>query len=143
MLLAAGANALIYDALTQGLSGLEALAADPLVRVPVLAATHGVAVLCGAANHGIGWTVVLGTLLGHSRADMVLYPGRATGGPIDARSEASVRARLRALGVWPAPVSGPGIDGPVRGWADGADVVLPASLSRPTAAKSPARRRAT
>jgi len=130
-LLGAGANALVYDAFTQGLGGLEVLVEDPVVAVPLLAATNGVASLCGAPDHGLSWQVVLGTLVGRTGADMVLYPGSVTGGPIEPAVDAEVRRALRRLGVFPAPVTGPTWSGPVRGWADGADVVLPAAAHEP------------
>lgn len=125
-LIAAGANALVYDALSLGLGGLEALVADEDVQVPILAATNGVASLCGAPGHGLAWRVVLGTLVGRAGPDMVLYPGPATGGPIDPAEDAEVRRALCRLGIFPAPVTGPACRQPVRGWAEGADVVLPA-----------------
>ena len=126
-LLGAGANALVYDALSQGLGGLELLVDDPNVTVPILAATRGIEGLCGSSGQGLSWRVVLGTLIGRAGADLVLYPGAVTGGTMTPSEGVEVRQALRRLGVLPAPVTGPIGELSVQAWVGGADVVLPAA----------------
>jgi len=124
-LVQAGANALLVNVLTHGISVLEALAEDPEINVPILAHPAFAGALCGAPAHGLSYSVVLGTLLSHAGADAVLYPAHYGSLPFDPQEEANIRDALRSRGVFPVPSAGinPGIV--PRALEDyGADVVL-------------------
>lgn len=124
-LVAEGANALLVNALAYGYSVIEALAADPRVDVPIFTHPSMAGALCGAPDHGLAYSVVLGTLMAHAGADAVLFPAHYGSLPFDAKQEALIRDALRARNVFPVPSAGihPGVV--PRALADyGRDVVL-------------------
>jgi 2,3-diketo-5-methylthiopentyl-1-phosphate enolase len=124
-LVAAGANALLFNVLTHGYSVLESLARDPAVDVPIFAHPALAGALSGSADFGLDYAVVLGTLLAHAGADAVLYPAHYGSLPFEAVQEQRIREALRARGVAAVPSAGihPGVV--PRALADyGQDVVL-------------------
>jgi 2,3-diketo-5-methylthiopentyl-1-phosphate enolase len=125
LLVRAGANALLLNVLSYGFSVLEALAADPAISVPIFVHPALAGALCAAPNHGMAYSVVLGTLMAHAGADAVLYPAHYGSLPFDRAEEARIRDSLRERNVLPVPSAGihPGIVPNVL--ADyGSDVVL-------------------
>jgi len=106
-----GANALLLNVLTYGFSVLDALAADPEIKVPIFAHPAFAGVLCAAPDHGMAYSVVLGTLMAHCGADAVLYPAHYGSLPFDPAEEARIRDNLRSRNVFPVPSAGihPGI----------------------------------
>jgi 2,3-diketo-5-methylthiopentyl-1-phosphate enolase len=110
-LVAAGANALLFNVLAYGFSVLEALAQDPEVAVPILAHPALAGAWCGAPDHGFSYSAVLGTLMAHAGADAVLYPAHYGSLPFAATEEALIRDTLRNRNVFPVPSAGihPGI----------------------------------
>jgi 2,3-diketo-5-methylthiopentyl-1-phosphate enolase len=111
LLVREGANALLLNVLTYGFSVLDALAADSEVNVPIFAHPALAGALCAAPNHGMAYSVVLGTLMAHGVADAVLYPAHYGSLPFDAQEEALIRESLRSRNVFPVPSAGihPGI----------------------------------
>ena len=111
LLVREGANALLLNVLTYGFSVLDALAADSEVNVPIFAHPALAGALCAAPNHGMAYSVVLGTLMAHGGADAVLYPAHYGSLPFDAQEEALIRESLRSRNVFPVPSAGihPGI----------------------------------
>jgi 2,3-diketo-5-methylthiopentyl-1-phosphate enolase len=111
LLVREGANALLLNVLTYGFSVLDALAADSEVNVPIFAHPALAGALCAAPNHGMAYSVVLGTLMAHGGADAVLYPAHYGSLPFDAQEEALIRDSLRSRNVFPVPSAGihPGI----------------------------------
>jgi 2,3-diketo-5-methylthiopentyl-1-phosphate enolase len=110
-LVATGANALLLNVLTYGFSVLEALAADPEINVPIFAHPALAGAMCGAPDHGLSYSVVLGTLMAHAGADAVLYPAHYGSLPFAAAEEFAIRDALRSRNVFPVPSAGihPGI----------------------------------
>jgi 2,3-diketo-5-methylthiopentyl-1-phosphate enolase len=110
-LVAAGANALLFNALCYGFAALECLATDPAINVPIFVHPALAGALCAAPNHGLGYDVVLGTLASRAGADAVLYPAHYGSLPFDPEVEARIRDALRARGVFPVPSAGihPGV----------------------------------
>jgi 2,3-diketo-5-methylthiopentyl-1-phosphate enolase len=115
-LIALGANALLLNVLVYGYPALEALAADPEIRVPIFAHPALAGVLGGATTHegdyGIAYPVLLGTLMRHAGADAVLYPASYGSLPFSAHNEFAIRQQLTAVrGTLPAlmPVPSAGI----------------------------------
>jgi 2,3-diketo-5-methylthiopentyl-1-phosphate enolase len=106
-----GANALLLNVLSYGFSVLEQLAADPEINVPVFAHPALAGALCGAPEHGMAYSVVLGTLMAHAGADAVLYPAHYGSLPFDPQEEAQIRDILRQRNVFPVPSAGihPGV----------------------------------
>jgi 2,3-diketo-5-methylthiopentyl-1-phosphate enolase len=120
-----GATALLLNVLTYGFSVLEALANDPEINVPIFAHPAFAGALCGAPDHGLDYSVVLGTLMAHGGADAVLYPAHYGSLPFAATEEAKIRDALRLRDVFPVPSAGihPGIV--PKALADyGQDVIL-------------------
>ncbi|MGL5080296.1 MAG: RuBisCO large subunit C-terminal-like domain-containing protein [Microcoleaceae cyanobacterium] len=120
-----GANALLFNALTYGFSALEALVADPEVNVPIFVHPAFAGAMCAAADTGLAYSVVLGTLMAYAGADAVLYPAHYGSLPFDRREEEKIRDHLRSRQVFPVPSAGihPGIVPQVL--ADyGQDVIL-------------------
>lgn len=120
-----GANALLLNGLTYGFSVLESLAADPRVNVPIFLHPAFAGAICGAADYGLAYSVLLGTLAAHAGADAVLYPAHYGNLPFEAQEEAQIREALRSRNVFPVPSAGihPGIV--PRAIADyGQDVIL-------------------
>jgi 2,3-diketo-5-methylthiopentyl-1-phosphate enolase len=120
-----GATALLLNVLTYGFSVLEALANDPAIHVPIFAHPAFAGALCGAPDHGLDYSVVLGTLMAHGGADAVLYPAHYGSLPFAATEEAKIRDALRSRNVFPVPSAGihPGIV--PKALADyGQDVIL-------------------
>lgn len=120
-----GATALLLNVLTYGFSVLEALASDPEINVPIFAHPAFAGALCGAPDHGLDYSVVLGTLMAHGGADAVLYPAHYGSLPFAATEEAKIRDALRDRNVFPVPSAGihPGIV--PKALADyGQDVIL-------------------
>jgi 2,3-diketo-5-methylthiopentyl-1-phosphate enolase len=111
LLVREGANALLLNVLTYGFSVLDALAADSEVNVPIFAHPALAGALCAAPNHGMAYSVVLGTLMAHGGADAVLYTAHYGSLPFDAQEEALIRDSLRSRNVFPVPSAGihPGI----------------------------------
>jgi 2,3-diketo-5-methylthiopentyl-1-phosphate enolase len=125
LLVKSGANALLLNVLTYGFSVLESLAADPLINVPIFAHPAFAGALCGSADYGLDYSVILGTLMAHAGADAVLYPAHYGSLPFDPLVEAKIRDLLRDRDVFPVPSAGihPGII--PRALADyGNDVIL-------------------
>jgi 2,3-diketo-5-methylthiopentyl-1-phosphate enolase len=110
-LVAAGANALLFNALTYGFSALEALALDPEINVPIFAHPALAGALCGAPDHGLDYSVVLGTLMARSGADAVLYPAHYGSLPFEKSQEMMIRSELVDRNVFPVPSAGihPGV----------------------------------
>ena len=110
-LVAAGANALLFNVLTHGYSVLESLARDPAVNVPIFAHPALAGALSGGTDFGLDYAVVLGTLMAHAGADAVLYPARYGALSFDAVQEQRIKEALRARGVAAAPSAGihPGV----------------------------------
>lgn len=110
-LVRAGANALLLNVFSYGISVLEALAADPQVNVPIFIHPAGAGAIAGAPDHGFAYSVVLGTLMAHAGADAVLYPAHYGNMPFDPLEEAKIRDSLRDRGVFPVPSAGihPGV----------------------------------
>ncbi|NET07553.1 MAG: 2,3-diketo-5-methylthiopentyl-1-phosphate enolase [Merismopedia sp. SIO2A8] len=106
-----GANALLLNVLTYGFSVLEALAADPEINVPIFAHPAFAGAICAAPNHGMAYSVVLGTLMAHGGADAVLYPAHYGSLPFEQAEEGKIRDNLRSRGVFPVPSAGihPGV----------------------------------
>ncbi len=120
-----GANALLLNVLTYGFSVLDALAADTEINVPIFAHPALAGALCAAPNHGMAYSVVLGTLMAYCGADAVLYPAHYGSLPFDAQEEGRIRDNLRSRNVFPVPSAGihPGIV--PKALADyGQDVIL-------------------
>lgn len=120
-----GANALLLNVLTYGFSVLEALAVDPEINVPIFAHPAFAGAICAAPNHGMAYSVVLGTLMAHGGADAVLYPAHYGSLPFEQAEEAKIRDNLRSRGVFPVPSAGihPGVV--PQALADyGSDVIL-------------------
>lgn len=111
LLVREGANALLLNVLTYGFSVLDALAVDPEINVPIFAHPALAGALCAAPNHGIAYSVVLGTMMAHCGADAVLYPAHYGSLPFDPAEEARIRDSLRSRNVFPVPSAGihPGI----------------------------------
>jgi 2,3-diketo-5-methylthiopentyl-1-phosphate enolase len=110
-LVAAGANALLFNALTYGFSALEALALDLEINVPIFAHPALAGALCGAPDHGLDYSVVLGTLMARSGADAVLYPAHYGSLPFEKSQEMLIRSALVDRNVFPVPSAGihPGV----------------------------------
>ncbi|MGQ4650046.1 RuBisCO large subunit C-terminal-like domain-containing protein [Lyngbya aestuarii] len=111
LLVRQGANALLLNVLTYGFSVLDALAADPEIKVPIFAHPAFAGALCGSPDYGMAYSVVLGTLMAHCGADAVLYPAHYGSLPFDPAEEARIRDNLRSRNVFPVPSAGihPGI----------------------------------
>jgi 2,3-diketo-5-methylthiopentyl-1-phosphate enolase len=110
-LVQAGANALLLNVLSYGFSVLEAIAADPLVHVPIFAHPALAGAWCASPDYGFAYSVVLGSLMAHAGADAVLYPAHYGSLPFDPQEEATIREALRSRQVFPVPSAGihPGI----------------------------------
>ncbi|MBD2041002.1 RuBisCO large subunit C-terminal-like domain-containing protein [Microcoleus sp. FACHB-672] len=110
-LVAEGANALLLNVLSYGFSVLQQLASDPEIDVPVFVHPALAGALCAAPEHGMAYSVVLGTLMAYAGADAVLYPAHYGSLPFDAGEEAQIRDILRVRNVFPVPSAGihPGI----------------------------------
>ncbi|NEO99870.1 MAG: 2,3-diketo-5-methylthiopentyl-1-phosphate enolase [Symploca sp. SIO2E9] len=106
-----GANALLLNVLTYGFSVLEALAVEPEINVPIFAHPAFAGAICAAPNHGMAYSVVLGTLMAHCGADAVLYPAHYGSLPFEQAEEAKIRDNLRSRDVFPVPSAGihPGV----------------------------------
>jgi 2,3-diketo-5-methylthiopentyl-1-phosphate enolase len=125
LLVREGANALLLNVLTYGFSVLDALAADPQINVPIFAHPALAGALCAAPDHGMAYSVVLGTLMAYCGADAVLYPAHYGSLPFDPVEEARIRDSLRSRNVFPVPSAGihPGMVS--KALADyGQDVIL-------------------
>jgi len=125
LLIREGANALLLNVLTYGFSVLEAMAADSEINVPIFAHPALAGAMCAAPNHGMAYSVVLGTLMAHCGADAVLYPAHYGSLPFDPVEEARIRDILRSRNVFPVPSAGihPGVV--PKALADyGQDVIL-------------------
>jgi 2,3-diketo-5-methylthiopentyl-1-phosphate enolase len=124
-LVLAGANALLLNVLTYGYGTLEALAADPAIDVPIFVHPALAGALSGPPNHGLAYSVVLGTLMAHAGADAVLYPAHYGSLPFDPLEEAKIRDILRSRNVFPVPSAGIRAEIIPQVLADyGADVIL-------------------
>ena len=120
-----GANALLLNVLSYGFSTLEAIARDPAVGVPVFAHPALAGAFCASPDHGLAYSVLLGTLMAHAGADAVLYPAHYGSLPFDPSEEGRIRDALRVRDVAPVPSAGihPGVV--PRALADyGNDVIL-------------------
>lgn len=124
-LVRAGANALLLNVLSYGFSVLEALAADPAINVPIFVHPALAGAFCGAPNHGLAYSVVLGTLMAHAGADAVLYPAHYGSLPFDVQEEVRIRDTLRSHNVFPVPSAGIRVEILPQILADyGSDVIL-------------------
>lgn len=125
LLVRSGANALLLNVLSYGFSVLEALATDPEIDIPIFVHPALAGAMCAAPDHGMAYSVVLGTLMAHAGADAVLYPAHYGSLPFDPAEEARIRDILRTRSVLPVPSAGihPGIV--PKALADyGQDVIL-------------------
>lgn len=111
LLVREGANALLLNVLSYGFSVLQALAADADINVPIFTHPALAGALCAAPDHGISYSVILGTFMAHAGADAVLYPAHYGSLPFDASEEAKIKHSLRDRNVFPVPSAGihPGI----------------------------------
>lgn len=111
LLVREGANALLLNVLTYGFSVLDALATDPEINVPIFVHPALAGAMCAAPDHGMAYSVVLGTLMAHCGADAVLYPAHYGSLPFDPAQEAEIRDNLRSRNVFPVPSAGihPGV----------------------------------
>lgn len=111
LLVREGANALLLNVLTYGFSILDALATDPEINVPIFVHPAFAGAICAAPDHGMAYSVVLGTLMAHGGADAVLYPAHYGSLPFDRDEEAQIRDNLRSRNVFPVPSAGihPGV----------------------------------
>jgi 2,3-diketo-5-methylthiopentyl-1-phosphate enolase len=111
LLVREGANALLLNVLTYGFSVLDALAADPEINIPIFVHPALAGAICAAPDHGMAYSVVLGTLMAHCGADAVLYPAHYGSLPFDSAEEAGIRDSLRSRNVFPVPSAGihPGV----------------------------------
>ena len=111
LLVSEGANALLLNVLSYGFSVLDALAADPEINVPIFVHPALAGAMCAAPDHGMAYSVVLGTLMAHCGADAVLYPAHYGSLPFDPAEEARIRDSLRSRNVFPVPSAGihPGV----------------------------------
>ncbi len=111
LLVRQGANALLLNVLCYGFSVLEALVADAEIQVPIFAHPAFAGAICAASEHGMAYSVILGTLMAHAGADAVLYPAHYGSLPFDASEEGKIRDILRDRNVFPVPSAGihPGI----------------------------------
>lgn len=111
LLVREGANALLLNVLSYGFSVLQALAADADVNVPIFTHPALAGALCAAPDHGMAYSVILGTFMAHGGADAVLYPAHYGSLPFDAVEEAKIKDSLRERNVFPVPSAGihPGI----------------------------------
>jgi 2,3-diketo-5-methylthiopentyl-1-phosphate enolase len=124
-LVRAGANALLLNVLSYGFSVLEALAADRAIDVPIFVHPALAGAFCGAPNHGLAYSVVLGTLMAHGGADAVLYPAHYGSLPFDPAEEQRIRDSLRSRNVFPVPSAGIKVETLPQILADyGSDVIL-------------------
>jgi len=71
---AGGANALMVNYLTVGIAGMQMLAEDPQIGVPILAHLDFAGVLYESPCSGMSSHLVLGKLARLAGADMVVYP---------------------------------------------------------------------
>jgi 2,3-diketo-5-methylthiopentyl-1-phosphate enolase len=74
MLVAQGANCLLFNVLAYGYGALEELARDPKVGVPIMAHPALAGAIGSAPHHGIAHKIILGTLMRAGGADIVLFP---------------------------------------------------------------------
>jgi 2,3-diketo-5-methylthiopentyl-1-phosphate enolase len=70
----AGANALMINYLTAGISTLHALAEDPAINVPILAHLDFAGTMYESPHSGMSSHLILGKLARMAGADMVIYP---------------------------------------------------------------------
>lgn len=106
LLVREGANALLLNVLSYGFSVLEAIAADPEINVPIFAHPAFSGAICASPQHGMTYSVVLGTLMAHAGADAVLYPAHYGSLPFEAAEEAKIRDILRSRDIFPVPSAG-------------------------------------
>ncbi|MEO1432756.1 MAG: RuBisCO large subunit C-terminal-like domain-containing protein [Cyanobacteria bacterium J06633_8] len=111
LLVREGANALLLNVLPYGFSVLQALAADAEINVPIFTHPALAGAFCAAPDHGISYSVILGTFMAHAGADAVLYPAHYGSLAFDASEEAKIKNSLRDRNVFPVPSAGihPGI----------------------------------
>lgn len=111
LLVREGANALLLNVLSYGFSVLDALASDPEINVPIFAHPAFAGAMCAAPDHGMSYSVVLGTLMAYGGADAVLYPAHYGSLPFEWAEEGRIRDILRSRNVFPVPSAGihPGI----------------------------------
>jgi len=122
-LIDAGANALLFNAISYGYSCLEALAGSPEINVPVFTHPALSGAIGGAtdnsSDYGIDYSVLLGSLMKYAGADAVLYPAHYGSLPFTKETEFAIRDILRipksssAPAILPVPSAGihPGIIG--------------------------------
>lgn len=130
MLVSEGASAFLLNVLTYGFPILEALAADPVISVPIFAHPAFSGALCLAPDHGLSYPVVLGTLMAAGGADAVLLPTTLGNLPFTLHDEGAIRATLGAAGIFPVPSAGVHaglVPRLVESW--GTDVILNAGTS--------------
>ena len=121
-LIDAGANALLFNAISYGYSCLEAIAASKDVNVPIFTHPALSGAIGGATDnsgeYGIDYSVLLGTLMAYSGADAVLYPAHYGSLPFNRETEFQIRDILRTSAashpaILPVPSAGihPGVIG--------------------------------
>ncbi|MDA8059040.1 MAG: RuBisCO large subunit C-terminal-like domain-containing protein [Nitrospiraceae bacterium] len=106
VLVSEGANALLLNVLSYGYPVLEALAADPLVNVPIFCHPALSGVFTGPSDHGFSSRVVLGTLMAHAGGDAVLFPTRFGNFPVSPEEESDLVDTLHRSSVFPVPSGG-------------------------------------
>lgn len=95
----AGANALLLNVLAYGYDVLHRLAADPDIRVPILAHPALAGAVYPSPQYGIGAPVLLGKLMRLAGADLVLYPSAYGPVAMERAETLAIAAELRG----PAP----------------------------------------
>ena len=112
----AGANALLVNYLTIGISALSMLADDPAINVPIMAHLNFSGALYAAPNSGISSHLVLGKLPRLAGADVVVYPGAYGKFSMQAAKSMRIGQALTCpfyhlAPTWPMPAGGvhPGI----------------------------------
>ena len=105
-LVSEGANALLLNVIAYGYPILEALAADPLVNVPIFCHPALSGVFTGPSDYGFSARVVLGTLMAHAGGDAVLFPTRFGNFPVLPEEESALVDILQKSSVFPVPSGG-------------------------------------
>ncbi|MBO8163315.1 MAG: 2,3-diketo-5-methylthiopentyl-1-phosphate enolase [Brevibacillus sp.] len=108
----AGAQCLLFNVLAYGFDALHRLAADPDVRVPIMAHPALAGAFYPSPEYGIATPLLLGKLMRLAGADLVLFPSPYGSVALDKREALDVAANLTdaAQPVKPAfPVPSAGI----------------------------------
>ncbi|NMA55784.1 MAG: ribulose 1,5-bisphosphate carboxylase [Firmicutes bacterium] len=96
----AGANALMINYLTVGISALRALAEDPGIAVPILAHLDFAGTMYESPYSGISSHLILGKLARLAGADIVVYPSPSPFGKFPFLKERYLQIGHHLLGKW-------------------------------------------